>query len=211
MERICANCGAKSDEDTSFCTKCGVQYLTPEGQQFKIANEHLKSHSPAKATPTQVRYVQKPVNFFQLLSALIFIFGLGLVGYSVYLFSIAGQPTPTANQTSTPIIVSASQIIGDYANNEVSADQKYKNYYLEISGIVQSINKDLFNDPYIVIAPNKQTFNGIECSFNQDQEGELANLNAGQSITVEGIGNGYVLNSVMVKNCSIIQNSSSSQ
>lgn len=108
-------------------------------------------------------------------------------------------------------MISASQLISEYTNNEVAADQKYQNYNLEISGVVQSISKNLFNDPYIVIAPNTQTFNGIQCSFNQDQEGGLATLNTGQNITVEGIGNGYMLNSVMVNNCSIVQNNSVSQ
>ena len=42
MERICANCGVKSNEDTAFCTKCGTPYPTPEEQQLK----NIKSLTP---------------------------------------------------------------------------------------------------------------------------------------------------------------------
>jgi hypothetical protein len=109
-------------------------------------------------------------------------------------------------------VVSQYQLINDYAKNEISADNEYQNHYLQISGIVQSISKDLFNNPYIVLASNPDAVGrGIQCSFDQGQESELATLQSGQPITVEGVGNGYTLGAVMVKSCSIVQGSSTSQ
>lgn len=111
------------------------------------------------------------------------------------------NPTPAA----APIMVSADQLMSDYANNEIAADNKYKNQTLEISGLVQSVNEGILSDPYIVIVPTENTaFSGIQCHFNESQAQELSTLNSGQSITVEGTGNGEILGEQMVEDCSII-------
>src|ERR1700733_1446744 len=116
MERTCANCGAKSNEDTRFCTKCGAPYPTLEEGQRRIANEHLAKQPQTKVA--QVRYVRKPMSFLRILSAIISIIFLVWLGYFAYLFFVVTQPTPTLNQSSTPIMVSASQLMNDYGNNE---------------------------------------------------------------------------------------------
>lgn len=122
----------------------------------------------------------------------------------------APQSTSTSNQNSAPILVSANQLMTDYANNEIAADNKYKNENLEISGLVQSVNEGILSDPYIVIVPTTNTaFSGIQCHFNESQAQELSTLNSGQSITVEGTGNGEILGEQMVENCSIVTTGSS--
>lgn len=150
-----------------------------------------------------VRTLRKPVNGWQIISIFFTLIAVLCFAYAFNLFGIA-QPAPT-NQSSAPIIVSQSQLINDYANNEISADNEYQNHYLQIAGVVQSISKDLFGNPYIVLASTANDIgNGVQCAFSQNQESELASLQTGQPITVEGIGNGYTLGAVMVKNCSIV-------
>jgi hypothetical protein len=137
-------------------------------------------------------------NFFLAL----LIFGGGLLVVNFIFF--ANQSTPPSNSTAAPIVVSAAQLTSEYASNEVAADSKYKNQYLQISGNVDSVNTDLFGNPYVVITTGSQLFNEIQCSFSQDQESSLTLLQKGDPIVVDGIGNGYVITDVMVKNCSVV-------
>ena len=159
----------------------------------------MLTRDPIPSQPKKVK-TPNPCGTCAVVGVIMIIF---VVIYAIYAFNEANQNTQTI-MNSTPIQVTAGQLINDYANNQVAADDKYKNQNLEISGVVQSVNTGLINDPYVVIAPNTQTFNAIECSFNSDQEQSFAALNAGQSVTMEGIGNGYMISSVMVNNCSLI-------
>ncbi|HUC01947.1 MAG TPA: hypothetical protein VMA75_03505 [Candidatus Paceibacterota bacterium] len=44
------------------------------------------------------------------------------------------------------------------------------NQTLEVSGLVQSVNEGILNDPYVVIVPNMNTaFSGIQCHFDQSR------------------------------------------
>ena len=126
-----------------------------------------------KPVPARQLKKRKFANWWEVLF-LIFFIGGGL-WFANSLFS-GMQSTSTSNQNSAPIVISATQLINDYANNQIAADDKYKNQNLEISGVVQSINTGILDSPYVVIAPNVQTFNAIECGFNSDQEQKLCRL-----------------------------------
>ncbi len=118
------------------------------------------------------------------------------------------NPNVQANNTaSTPIVVTAAKIESDYTNNEISADDQYKGQYIQVSGFLSSISKGITGSPYIVIGTNSQDVGSIECSFSDSDDAALATLSAGNPITVEGIGNGYV----MINDCSIVSGSTTMQ
>ena len=61
MERICANCGAKSNnEDTRFCTKCGTPYLIPEEERRRTANMEAAKQSQPKTNSNALAQSMKP-------------------------------------------------------------------------------------------------------------------------------------------------------
>jgi RNA polymerase subunit RPABC4/transcription elongation factor Spt4 len=51
MEKTCANCGNKSNEDTTFCTKCGTPYPAPE-ELKKAREENLAKRQQAEKLAT---------------------------------------------------------------------------------------------------------------------------------------------------------------
>jgi len=111
MERICANCGAKSDEDTSFCTKCGVQYLTPEEQQLKIANEHLKDH-PLPPQTEAARQDTRQLATSQALAtigAFLFMIFFLCVGLFVYFIFFVNQSGGVDKQAALQFCLSTAQ------------------------------------------------------------------------------------------------------
>ena len=101
------------------------------------------------------------------------------------------MPTPTA--VPIQIRVRAEQLADDYATGEVAADQKYKNKYAQIDGVVYEVDTG-FKMPisdgtsvtvlaYVLIHPE------IPC-FVDDIDG-LTSLAQGDQVTVEGRIMGY--------------------
>ena len=60
MEKICPNCGAKSGEDTRFCTKCGVSYPTPEEERRRTVSEEAAKQPQPKINSNALVQAMKP-------------------------------------------------------------------------------------------------------------------------------------------------------
>lgn len=99
-------------------------------------------------------------------------------------------------------VVSSKKLNQDYQENEIAADNKYLNNYIEVSGKIVSVRKGLFN--YIVgLDADGYGIYTIDCQFKEDQVDSLASLKTGQYITIVGICKGKNLAGVTVENCKI--------
>src|SRR5690606_6143056 len=58
------------------------------------------------------------------------------------------QTQRSATREVEVLEVSAAQLASAYDRNTVAADQKYKGKRLKVTGVVDSINTDLFGNPY---------------------------------------------------------------
>ena len=111
--------------------------------------------------------------------------------------------TPTAAVKSETIPealqIDANELFQAYAANEVAADQRFKGKLLQVWGVVRAVQKDLLNNPFVVIG-GTGALDGVQCSFPDSAEGALAQLRIGEMIKVEGIVSGKFGN-VQVKKC----------
>lgn len=99
-------------------------------------------------------------------------------------------------------VVAASQLIGEYADNEVKADGKYKGKVVVVTGRVQDIGKDVMDDVYIVLG-GTGFLDGVQCSFTPSEHAMVAELDKGQTVTVKGEVSGLFGN-VHVEKCSLV-------
>ena len=88
--------------------------------------------------------------------------------------------------------VSAQQLYRDYEANEVSADAKYKDKVIIVSGRVVKIAKSITDEAYIVLETG--TFAGVQCMFSKSGQDALARLTQGQSGRVKGKVYGKMMN-----------------
>jgi hypothetical protein len=106
-------------------------------------------------------------------------------------------------EVSQPAIqVTAAQLYSDYEANEVSADLKYKDKVLSVSGTVDDISKDFGDDIYVTLT-GKEFGGDIQCYFSKDHEKEAAQLKKGQQITIKGNCEGKVVINVLLRGSSI--------
>jgi hypothetical protein len=110
---------------------------------------------------------------------------------------------PSARTAESAIVVDPQRLVSAYRANEVAADMAYKGKILQITGVVESINKDFLDEPYIVIGGHFQGLSGIQCCFTKADEPALSGLYKGQQVVITGRCSGMIMLSVFLKNCSV--------
>lgn len=115
-------------------------------------------------------------------------------------------PKSSVSHTTTeePVIeVSVEQILKEYEENEVAADNKYKGKKVAISGVVDSVSKDIIDDTYIKIdTGEKYEAFGAQCYIADTQFERVAELKPGDRITITGYVSSYSLN-IVITDCEI--------
>lgn len=107
-------------------------------------------------------------------------------------------------QKEEAIVISPRTLYSEYKENEVAADMKYKGKLLRIKGKVDSIGKDILDDPYLTFSID--FLESINFYFDEDNESEIANCRKGQTLAIEGRCSGlFATTSVIMSDCKIVQ------
>lgn len=103
------------------------------------------------------------------------------------------------------IAITAAALSKAYHDNEVGADQQYKDAVLIVTGTVQSISKDFTDKIYVILEGDDRDFSiaDIQCYFSDDHVNAASSLKKGQRVTVKGLGDGLVMN-VILRGCSLV-------
>ena len=132
-------------------------------------------------------------NFLLALIIFIAIVGCGICNRS---------ETKKNEQQDPEVIVTAETLIKDYRENEVSADDKYRNKILEVTGVVSQVKKESLSR-VIVILQKPKTYWGVKCQLKKEYKDEAGDLRAGDKITVIGKCTGLKYRSPYLRNCRI--------
>ena len=85
--------------------------------------------------------------------------------------------------------VTADEIMDDYTENELAADQKYKEKSVEMTGTVTRIASHYEKGAYVSFR-QKRGIATIYCFFAKGTEKELFALKKGETVTIQGTGKG---------------------
>ena len=97
-------------------------------------------------------------------------------------------------------------LIQEYKDNEVSADNKYKDKTVKVTGIVKDIGKDILDSAYITINDGKDiTWDYAQCYFkNKDEVAKIENLSKGDTVTLIGKVSNYSL-TLTINKCEFVE------
>lgn len=109
----------------------------------------------------------------------------------------------TTDYAQVHIEASADEIANLYNKNTVAADDKYKGKRIEVRAVVDSINTDFSDDVYIVLRGGGNQFQYPRAVLSDSEHATAAELSKGQKIKVLCTGDGDVMKSAMLKDCSI--------
>lgn len=97
------------------------------------------------------------------------------------------------------IDVTSFNLMAEYEENEASANMKYKDKPVRVTGEVTGVG-EMFDQYFVKLKGNKQIGFEVQCFVSDDWESYIANLKKGDTVTIKGICDGKSLN-VAVKDC----------
>lgn len=130
------------------------------------------------------------------------VFGIALLS----LVSCDSEPSiHTKNEPPTvnAIGVTSHQLFADYHANEVSADEKYKDKYVAVTGRITKISKDVF-DNIVIDLHTPNTFMNTHATIREQDLNTVANLKRRQEVMLLCIGDGLLIGSPVLKECRIV-------
>jgi hypothetical protein len=114
----------------------------------------------------------------------------------------AQEPAPAPKPKAKAIKVEATKIVKEFEENELAADAKYKGKDLLITGRIDKIDTELWDDEkYVLRLGGKWDFLSVNC-YGMSTE-ELATLKTGETVTVRGTFDDGGDLGVEVKDCSL--------
>lgn len=116
----------------------------------------------------------------------------------------ASSATPESKVTDGATTVDYKLLYKDYGDNPISADKKYKDKKLILTGTIANIDRDIAQSPYITFNVDEYGAKSIKMSFNDDDT--VASLKKGQTVTVVGTcGGTFASTIVMLNDCSTVK------
>lgn len=146
---------------------------------------------------------------------------IGFAWFAFFLFAAStqdesGGSTSTASsgnssRSTTSSVVSqpaeplreytAQQIAAEYDRNTVAADQVFKGKRFKVSGVVDSINTDIFGNPYVTLRGGVNQFMEPQFELDKAHSSYAANLSQGMRISLICRGRGDVAKTPMSDEC----------
>lgn len=213
----CAECDRMASDQAAACPHCGAPIA-----------EQLSSQANVAQSPNS-RNVGFGLGLGIFLLPLVFVWFLLRKGHStasrvigfawlaLFLFGVAGsekastQSAATSSSMSQPAKsvapteplqeVSAQQLAQAYDRNTVAADQQFKGKRFKVSGVVDSINTDLFGKPYVTLRGGVNQFMQPQFKLDSAHVNYAASLQQGMRIVLECEGRGDVAKIPMSDEC----------
>jgi len=123
----------------------------------------------------------------------------------------SSKPAPASSSQSQPakvvapveplLEVSAQQLAQAYDRNTVAADQQFKGKNFKVTGVVDSINTDLFGNPYVTLRGGVNQFMEPQFELDEAHANYAAGLQSGMRISLVCTGRGDVAKTPMSEDC----------
>ena len=113
--------------------------------------------------------------------------GLGGAAVAYYLWN---KPHQNMQSAKADMQVDAKTLFSDYETNEEAANAKYLGKILEVSGVVrESTSKDSVN----TVVLETEGMMGVSCTLDPLSTHPRTSFPAGETITLKGTCNGFVM------------------
>ena len=101
------------------------------------------------------------------------------------------------------IEVTAIALVAEFKENAVAAEQKYGEKRIRVTGVVNSVDKDILDTPYVALSGDQYGINNVQCMFPKDRAGDLVSFKKDTRATVEGVFSSNLIN-VLLKDCTVV-------
>lgn len=118
--------------------------------------------------------------------------------------NIGSQKAPSAIEDEIATEITAEQLSSAYAADETAADQLYKGNLLEVTGKVNSVNKNLMGVYFVKLSGGGIEAWEIQCMFDEQYGSVVEQLQQNDVVTIKGMCDGYYM-SIKMKDCVLVE------
>jgi len=106
---------------------------------------------------------------------------------------------------SDAIEVTVKELASAYESGEETADARFGNKILKVTGLVNRIEvKDTHDIHYITLSDDKKILQSVRCMFDKKHGPELNRLITGQTVTVQGKYDGSMIE-IRMRDCILVR------
>ncbi|WP_166964565.1 OB-fold protein [Yeosuana marina] len=109
------------------------------------------------------------------------------------------KPHINVADTKPDIITNSQGLLEDFQVNENSANKKYLDQIVQVSGRISKLEASENNDIIITLLNDKSPLGTVICHLSPDENKKLINLKEGQDIIAKGICTGYLMDVILVR------------
>lgn len=125
---------------------------------------------------------------------LIVVFVVGIIGITVVAY-LWNKPHRKVEDIKG-VLITAIQLSNQYNANERAADSLYLNKAIEVSGRINTIEKNQEGGQMIILDGGDPSY-AVQCAIRD----KVGNFNVGQSITLKGFCSGSSITGVSLTDC----------
>lgn len=136
-------------------------------------------------------------------SVLVFVGYLQLTGGVDYLMGRMSD-APKVPTGESAQVIDITDLVGDYADNTVRADAKYKGKRLAMTAMASRISTDMLNRPYLTLRSGLIVRKHVTANMDPGESGSVARLRSGQTVRVLCTGAGDFGKAPVLNDCRLI-------
>lgn len=107
-------------------------------------------------------------------------------------------------EEKAPFETTANEIAKAYADNVVTADNKFKDIRFNVSGTVADVSKNMIEEPYVRLKGGVNESKEPQFVLQQSEKDKASELKVGQNIKLECIGQGDLAEIPMAGECKFL-------
>ena len=115
------------------------------------------------------------------------------VGYKVY-----NKPHQNIAASKADITMNAQDLFGAFADDETTANEKYLDKLIAVSGIVKEVNVEEEGMTSVTLETTDETF-GIICQMDNLTKHKRTNFQIGEKVKFKGLCTGMLMDVVLVR------------
>ena len=128
-------------------------------------------------------------------NTLLVLFAIVITG-GVVAWTYVNRPIAKVEQARA-LAITAESLNNAYSDNEETANKKYINKALEVSGLVAEVSKNQ-DGKTVLLLQSDDPMSGVQCTMRDD-----VNIDTGKKITVKGFCTGYTM-VVLLSDCILL-------
>lgn len=192
-EKICPRCAELVKSGAQVCKHCGHDFVAASG---------TAARSPL--TPPTKKTSPVLLGCLGIVAFIVFISIIGsMTGNDKAPAGTAGAGTSTdAGIAKPPIVVTASALAAAYDANEAAAQQKYGAGPLEVTGVLESVDLGIGDEPSLILRGNEM-FTRPHMDLTEASQAKASSLSKGQKVTAICASVSEIIGTPMLKDCEL--------